>query len=97
MKATHAATGETVTAHARATGEGGHYTASMTLPTAGAWNWEIQPDAGFPAELTARFTPLEVSAPSAAAAQAASFYLITRCFQSPPRRLATWRSTFPIG
>ena len=59
IKATHAETGEVVTTHAQATGEG-HYTASLTLPAAGTWNWEILPDPGYPAELSAKLTPLTV-------------------------------------
>lgn len=72
VKATNAATGETVTAHAQAAGQDGYYTASMTLSTAGTWQWEIQPDPGYPAELGGQMTPITVTAPGAAVAPAAA-------------------------
>ena len=68
VQATNSETGETITARAESAGPGGHYTASLTLPTAGTWQWKIQPEAGYLEELIAPLTPLEVSAPSAAIA-----------------------------
>ncbi len=45
VRATHTETGETVTATGIREGPVGHFVAELTLPTAGAWEWEIAPDA----------------------------------------------------
>jgi hypothetical protein len=39
--ATNPATGERVTAKAKDEGAVGHYVATITLPSAGTWNWEV--------------------------------------------------------
>jgi hypothetical protein len=62
ITATHAASGETATFTATADGPAGHYAATLTLPRAGEWAWQI--DAyGFPAVMA----PLAVLEPAPAA------------------------------
>lgn len=41
IKATHQETGKTITVMAEAQGKVGHYTAALTLPQPGIWNWSI--------------------------------------------------------
>jgi hypothetical protein len=65
ITATHAASGETAAFTATADGPAGHYAATLTLPRAGAWAWQI--DAyGFPAVMA----PLAVLEPAPAASPA---------------------------
>jgi hypothetical protein len=67
LTATNPATGESLKVSARPQGAGGHYVASLTLPTAGEWQWEIQPYGNFMEDYPASvFTPIQVSAPAAA-------------------------------
>lgn len=66
ITALNAATGERVTAIAVAEGAVGHYVATLTLPSAGTWTWEIAAF-GEPA----RMSPLQVGAPGSARADAA--------------------------
>jgi hypothetical protein len=68
VTATNAATGETITAHARAEGEAGHYTVALSLRSAGTWQWQIRPEADYPADLVSPLTPIIVAAPAAASA-----------------------------
>jgi cytochrome c2 len=42
VTAVHSPTGESFTVAARAEGDMGHYSASLTFPQAGVWNWSIQ-------------------------------------------------------
>jgi hypothetical protein len=62
ITATHATTQEKVTVTAQSEGEPGHYQATLTLPSAGEWNWEIQPlgkyAENYPPSV---MTPLQVS------------------------------------
>jgi hypothetical protein len=57
IRAMHADTGEKVAANAKGEGEIGHYVATITLPTAGTWNWEV--DAFGP---ISKMAPLTVAA-----------------------------------
>lgn len=66
ITALDATTGERVTATAMAEGAAGHYVATLTLPSAGTWTWEIAAF-GEPA----RMSPLQVGAPGSARADAA--------------------------
>ena len=68
--ATNAATKERVTANAKAEGEPGHYVATLTLPSAGKWEWSIHPwgELNYP---TAVLSPIEVRAAAAQAVPAA--------------------------
>lgn len=43
VRATNPASGETLTFPARQAGADGHYVVDILLPTAGLWEWEIQP------------------------------------------------------
>jgi uncharacterized protein (DUF2141 family) len=66
VTATNPATGESVTITAQPEGAAGHYVASFTLPSAGEWNWEIQPFGKYAENYPASvMTPLQVSAPAA--------------------------------
>lgn len=71
VTAINADTGEKVTARAEAVGEVGHYQATLTLPAAGTWQWQILPEADYPAHLANALTPITVSAPAAAESAAA--------------------------
>ena len=42
ISARHTATGESIIVEAKPEGEIGHYTATLTLPSAGMWDWSIQ-------------------------------------------------------
>lgn len=53
------ATGETVSFNGQADGKPGHYVATLTLPTAGSWNWQI--DAFGPPTVMA---PIVVTSPA---------------------------------
>lgn len=57
IRATNPATGEQVTATAKAEGQVGRYVATLVFPSAGTWNWEI--DAFGP---VAKMPPLAVAA-----------------------------------
>ena len=70
VMATNTDTGETITARAEPAAGDGRYAASMTLPTAGTWEWKIVPEADYPQDLVNQLTPLTVSAPVAAQAAA---------------------------
>jgi hypothetical protein len=63
---TNAATGEKVVVTARAEGEAGHYVAGITLPSAGQWDWEIQPlgkyAENYPASVMVPIQALEAAA-----------------------------------
>jgi len=65
VTATNPATGDSITLTARREGAPGHYVATLTLTSAGEWNWEIQPFGkeafGYPASV---MTPLQVRAPA---------------------------------
>jgi len=71
VTATNPATGESITVTARREGAPGHYVAALTLPSAGEWNWEIQPLGkeafNYPPSV---MTPITVSAPAAQSAPA---------------------------
>jgi hypothetical protein len=71
VTAINAETGETITAQAAAADVAGQYQATLTLPSAGTWQWTVTPDSYYPAELVAEMTPLTVVAPGPAAAPAA--------------------------
>jgi hypothetical protein len=58
LTATHAESGETITAVARKEGVEGHYAVSVTFPREGVWNWQIAPEPFAPT----RFEPLTVLA-----------------------------------
>lgn len=66
ITATSQATGDVVTATARADGGVGHYVVTLTLPSAGTWDWQI--DAFGP---VAEMAPISVVAPAVAPAVAA--------------------------
>ena len=76
VTATNAATGETVKVTARPAGQPGHFLATLTLPSAGEWQWTIQPYgkmvANFPAQ---SFTPITVRATTPALSPANSLAL----------------------
>lgn len=68
VTATNPATGEVVNVVAKSDGTAGHFVATLRLPSAGQWNWEIQPYRkmieNYPPSV---FTPILASAPGAAA------------------------------
>lgn len=63
LTARNRAGGETVRAEARQVGETGHFVVNVTFPSAGVWEWEIEP---YPFAAT-KFEPLTVLAPAASA------------------------------
>ena len=66
--ATDTQTGETVRVEATELAERGHYAATLTLPSAGEWRWQITPMADYPSEFVLELTPLQVQPAGAAAA-----------------------------
>lgn len=66
ITATHAASGESATFTATAEGAAGHYSATITLPHAGEWRWQI--DAYGPPAVLAPLTVIE-AAPASGPAQ----------------------------
>jgi hypothetical protein len=73
VTARNATTGETIAAKARAEAKPGHYVATLTFPSAGAWSWEITINW---LQMNSKFPPLTVlpalSAPAPAAAEPAA-------------------------
>jgi len=71
VTATDPASGEQMTVTAEPEGADGHYVATLTLPTEGAWRWEIQPlgkyAENYPASV---MTPITVRAAAQPAAPA---------------------------
>jgi hypothetical protein len=65
------ATGETVTAQAEPLDKPGMYAATITLPAAGEWQWQIMPWPEYPADFALQPPPLQVQAASAAPAATA--------------------------
>jgi hypothetical protein len=64
VTATNSATGEEITVTATGDWKTGHYIARLTLPSAGEWQWGIQPfGAEAPDDPLRTMTPLQVSAP----------------------------------
>jgi hypothetical protein len=71
IPAAPAAKGEEVSVVATQQGEVGHYVATLTLPAAGVWEWEIQPlGVGEPNYPVSKLSPLQVRAAGAQAAPA---------------------------
>jgi len=65
VTARNSATGERVVVTAQPDGAAGHYAATLTLPSDGAWEWEIQPFGEFVDDYPASvMTPITVSAPA---------------------------------
>jgi len=70
ITATHAETGESFTTPAKAQGKVGHYTAALTFPQPGLWNWSImaftmdQPMPGLRVLATTPAPAVETSAPA---------------------------------
>jgi hypothetical protein len=72
ITATDAQTGEALTFEAGALQDTGRYAATIVLPTAGEWAWQIHPTVDYPHEMIAVMPPIQVQpaalpAPSPAA------------------------------
>jgi|GEM_PF-2526420 len=64
---TNSVTDERVQEIAKADGDAGHYAVSITLPSAGAWRWQVQPFGAHEMDVPFMQPTLEVHAPGTAA------------------------------
>jgi hypothetical protein len=85
--ATHPQSGETVKVYGLPLDEPGTYSATLTLPAAGEWNWKIVPSAGYPDEFVLELTPLQVQ-PAGGLARAAAPASTLAGLASPPALVA---------
>lgn len=85
--ATNPATGETVQVDALSLEQPGQYAATLTLPTAGEWNWKIVPMTDYPEEFVLELTPLQVQ-PAGGLARLAAPGSALAWLAAPPALLA---------
>ena len=90
-------TGSQVVVQARPASAQGHYAATLILPSAGSWNWEIYPSGSLDTTPVA-FSPLEVSDP-ADAGLAPQLALLTAAILGTlgMAMLLVWRLVVPGG
>ncbi len=65
--ASNPVTGEEIRVQATELNDRGHYAATLTLPSAGEWQWQITPMPDYPNEFVLELTPLQVQPAGATA------------------------------